>query len=407
MLGDPSASASSSARTNAPAKAGTLTPSRRSFLLKLHLWLGLSLGGLLALIGLSGSAMIFRFELERLCFPALMRTHSEPGSVNLDACMRAARAVNAAKTVRSVRLPVRADDTLEWITIPAGETTKVHATYVYTDPFTCSVLGTRGPKKDVMSFLVNFHHALFLGKVGAIVQVVVALATVTLIVVGLILWLPKTWTWSHVRPRASARPLHYAIGFWRSYQCSSSRQPAPIWLGVWRSFRHCLHGPAAKPVVSSPKATAAVAEPPSGYLNAAIGTARQARPEAVLRSVTLPQKVSSVVCILYQFPGEYGRAANNTMTLKPGKDGSLHVASIVEARGGSTLRRLLNGLMQVHYGEFAGIGSRLLWCATGFAPTILFGSGLLIWRRRLRALQVTHNAVAARAALRAEALSLK
>ena len=345
--------------------------------------------------------MIFRFELERLCFPTLMHTHSEPVSVNFNACMKAARTVNVAKTVRSLRLPVRADDTLEWLTIPAGETTKVHATYVYTDPFTCSVLGTRGPKKDVMSFLVGFHHALFLAKTGAIIQIVVALATITLIVTGLILWLPKTWTWSRVRPRASARPLHYAIGFW-VFLPLLIIAPTGAYMG-WRVeiTQALLHEPTAKPVVSSPKATAA-AEPPSGYLNAAIATARQTRPEAVLRSVTLPQKVSGGVSILYQLPGEYGRAANNTMTLKPTKDGFLQVASVVESRSGSKLRRLLNGLMELHYGEFAGIGSRLLWCATGFAPAVLFGSGLLMWRRRLRSLQVVHDAMAARAALRAE-----
>ena len=122
MPAAPIAPVSLSARTNAPRGAGTLPFSRRSLLLQIHLWLGLSLGALLALIGLSGSAMIFRFELERLCFPALMHTHSEPGPLNFDACMKAARAVNAAKTVRSVRLPVRAADTLEWLTIPAGET---------------------------------------------------------------------------------------------------------------------------------------------------------------------------------------------------------------------------------------------------------------------------------------------
>jgi uncharacterized iron-regulated membrane protein len=95
------------------------------------------------------------------------------------------------------------------------------------------------------------------------------------------------------------------------------------------------------------------------------------------------------------------------MTLKPAKDGSLRMASVVESRSGSKLRRLLNGSMELHYGEFAGIGSRLLWCATGFAPAVLFGSGLLMRRRRLRSLQVAHNAIAARATLRAEALSLK
>ena len=406
MRAAPTAPVSLSTRTRVPRGAGTFTPSQRSLLIQLHLWLGLSLGALLALIGLSGSAMIFRFELERLCFPALMHTHSKPRTLNFDACMKAAREVNVAKTVRSVRLPVQGDDTLEWLTIPAGETNKVHATYVYTDPFTCSVLGTRGPKKDVMSFLVGFHHALFLAKTGAIIQVVVALATVTLIVTGLILWLPKTWTWSRVRPRARARPLHYAIGFWAFFPLLIIA-PTGAYM-AWRVeiTQALLHEPTAKPEASAPKATPA-AEPPSGYLNAAIAMARQARPEAVLRSATLPQKAGSAVNILYQQPGEYGRAANNTMTLKPAKDGSLRVVSVVESRSGSKLRRLLNGLMEVHYGEFAGIGSRLLWCATGFAPAVLFGSGLLMWRRRFRSLQVARDAMAARAALRSEALSLK
>jgi uncharacterized iron-regulated membrane protein len=277
MRAAPIASVSLSTRTNALRCAGTSTPSRRSLLLQLHLWLGLSLGALLVLIGLSGSAMIFRFDLERLCFPALMHTHSKPRTLNFDACMKAAREVNVAKIVRSVRLPVRAADTLEWLTIPAGETTKVHATYVYTDPFTCSVLGTRGPKKDVMSFLVGFHHALFLAKTGSIIQIVVALATVTLIVTGLILWLPKTWTWSRVRPRTSARPLHYAIGFW-AFLPLLIIAPTGAYM-AWRVeiTQALLHEPTAKPVISSPKATPAE-KPPNGYLNAAIATARQARP---------------------------------------------------------------------------------------------------------------------------------
>jgi hypothetical protein len=44
--------------------------------IQLHL-AGLSLGCLADAIGLSGSAMIFRFELERFVSP-LMHTHSEP-----------------------------------------------------------------------------------------------------------------------------------------------------------------------------------------------------------------------------------------------------------------------------------------------------------------------------------------
>ena len=393
----------------APARlSGASVLSRRSLLSQLHLWLGVSLGALLALIALSGSAMIFRFELERFFFPALMHTQSGPGPVNFDACLTAARDVNAAKTVRSVRLPVHADETLEWLTIPAGETNKVHATYVYTDPFTCSVLGTRGPKKDVMSFLVGFHHALFLAKTGAVIQVVVALAAVTMVVTGLMLWWPATWTWSRIRPRAKSRPLHYAIGFWVSLPLLVI---APT--GAYMAWRleitdALLHQPAkqatAPAASSAPKAVAGSA-PQFSSLNAASATARQTRPGAVLRSVTLPQKASGAISILYQLPGEYGRAANNTMTLKSAKDQPVQVTNINEARSGTRMQRVLNGLMQVHYGEFAGIGSRLLWCATGFAPSVLFLSGFLMWRRRLLSAKIAHDAMAERAALRAHAVT--
>jgi uncharacterized iron-regulated membrane protein len=382
-----------------PASSATSAPSRRPLLFQLHFWLGLSLGGLLALIGLSGSMMVFRFELERLFFPTLTHTRSVPSPMNFDACMSAARNLNPAKTVRSVRLPIQPDETLEWLTIPVGETVKLHATYVYTDPFTCSVLGTRGPQKDVMSFLVNFHHALFLAKTGNAIQVLVALAVVTMVVTGLILWLPAKWTWSRIRPRASARPLHYAIGFWASLPFLVIA-PTGAYM-AWRTeiTQALLHEPTVKRTASSPKAS-----PAELSLNSAIATAHQTRPNAVLRSVTIPQKAGGAITILYQLPDEYGRAANNTMTIESAKDGSVQATKIVEARSGSTLRRLLNELMQVHYGEFAGISSRLLWCAIGFAPSVLFTSGLLMWRRRLRSREAVRQALAARAALRSGSL---
>ena len=207
-------------------------------------------------------------------------------------------------------------------------------------------------------------------------------------------------------PHPSASPLHYAIGFWASLPLLLIA-PTGAYM-AWRLeiTQALLHEPARHAAALSgvPKAVAASA-PPFSSLNAAIAAARQARPGAVLRSVTLPQKAGGTISILYQLPGEYGRAANNTMTLKSGKDRSVQVMSINEASSGTRLQRVLNGLMQVHYGEFAGIGSRLLWCTTGFAPSVLFLSGFLMWRRRLLSAQIAREAMAERAALRANAVT--
>jgi uncharacterized iron-regulated membrane protein len=383
--------------------------SKRSLLLGLHLWLGLSLGALLVLIGLSGSALIFRYELERLIVPSLTHTSSQVSTAyligNLDACMGAAQAINPHKTVRSVRLPVHPDGTLEWLTIPIGATTKEEATTIYTDPRTCSVLGTRGPRKDVISFVVNFHHALFLGKNGAYLQTCVAVAAILMAISGLTLWWPKRWTWSRFRPRASARPLHYAIGFWAMWPLIIIASTGCYM--AWRSTINKALLPHESLQSSSIKAAtdkAGTLQPDASQtkkklqilsLNAILAAAHAAKPEAEWRILTIPQKAKEPVAITYQLPDEYGRTGNNQMQLRQADDGTVRVISVTELRSSSRAKRFLTELMQVHYGEFAGITSRLLWCVTGFTPAVLFCSGFLMWRRQIRSSRALQKALLA------------
>jgi uncharacterized iron-regulated membrane protein len=350
--------------------------------------------------------MIFRFELERLFFPAL--THSSgAGAANLDACLASAQAVNAEKSVRTVKFPVNADGTLEWLTIPIGQTTKEQATTVYTDPHTCAVLGTRGPRKDVMSFLVNFHHALFMGKNGAYLQTVVALAAIFLAISGLIQWWPKSWTWSRLQPRASARPLHYAVGFWAMWPLLLIAFTA-IYMAWHSEINKSLLGDAPAKVAGTAKSGATKAHDGAGdaakkpavpaSLNAVVSAASAAKPNATWRVLTLPLKPKDPFTITYQLPGEYGRTGYNQISLKPNPDGTARVTAVAELHTSSPMKRFLTELMQIHYGEFGGIATRLLWCFTGFMPAVLFFSGLLMWRRRLRTEAITRDALAARRA---------
>lgn len=396
-------------RTAAKSKS---QPQNRSLLLAVHLWLGLSLGALLVLIGLSGSALIFRYELERLIFPSLTHTSSHTPATdptaNLDLCVSTAQAVNPLKTVRSVRLPVHPDGTLEWLTIPMGSTTKEEATTVYTDPQTCSVLGTRGPRKDVMSFVVNFHHALFLGKNGAYLQTCVAFVAIFMACSGLILWWPKRWTSSRFRPRANARPLHYAIGFWAMWPLLVIASTGCYM--AWRSTINKALLPetipqassAIKPLLGKAAMTRSDAEikakkqPYPLSLNAIVATAHAAEPDAEWRILTLPQKAKEPVTITYQLPGEYGRSGNNQIQIKQTDDGTVHVVKVSELKSGPAMKRFLTGLMQIHYGEFAGVASRLVWCATGLMPAVLFCSGFLMWRRRIRVRLIAEKALLGR-----------
>jgi uncharacterized iron-regulated membrane protein len=385
----------------------TLPPTQkgRPLLVTLHLWLGLSLGSLLVLIALSGSTMIFRYELERIFFSSLTHT-SASGAFQFDACLAAAQAVNPRKSVRTLRIPANADGTFEWTTIPIGQTVKDQATVVYTDPHTCAVLGTRGPRKDIMSFLVNFHHALFMGKNGAYLQTCFALTAIFMAISGLILWWPKNWAWSRLRPRASARPLHYSIGFWAMFPLLVIATTA-IYM-AWRSEinKSLLDGASTKNTVAKVMAETTKADgevtskskksTPSLSLDKLMVDAKYTKPDATWRILTLPIKPKDPGTITYQLPGEYGRTGNNQIAFRQNPDGSPRISSVSELRQSSRMKRFLTGLMQIHYGEFGGITSRLLWCAMGFMPTILFTSGLLMYRRRIRSADAVERAFAAK-----------
>jgi uncharacterized iron-regulated membrane protein len=243
-----------------------------------------------------------------------------------------------------------------------------------------------------MSWVVNFHHGLLLGKRGAYLQTCVALAAIFLAISGLIQWWPSRWTWSRLQPRAHARPLHYAVGFWAMWPLLLIA-PTAVFM-AWRTeINKALLGDGNPAIAAGVKRTAA-----SLSLDSVMTTARAAQPDATWRVLTLPQKPTEPYSITYQLPGEYGRTGGNQMSLELQPDGTALVIATTELHSDSRMRRLLHELMQIHYGEFGGITTRLLWCVTGFAPAVLFFSGLLMWRRRVHAQAATERVLAAQVA---------
>ena len=63
----------------------------RPWLRQLHLWLGLIAGLVIVALGLSGSALVFRAEIERFAVRAWLRADATPART-LDELVAAARA---------------------------------------------------------------------------------------------------------------------------------------------------------------------------------------------------------------------------------------------------------------------------------------------------------------------------
>ena len=278
---------------------------------------------------------------------------------------------------------------------------------VYTSPATGQVLGIRGKKKDALQWLVELHHNLLFGPLGRNVQGVLTVATVLLALSGLWLWWPRSLTLSRFRPRATARPLHYAVGFWAMWPLLVIattamyfvwRQPIQHLFGVpsgrQGSAEHSgsngtghAHGPQSERHAATGEASARVSETGDDAavsLRSVLTAAQAAAPEARLTMLRLPDGHGPFV-VMFEEKAEQYRDAPNSLTLRVAAEGGVQVVHRSLWRDLPAKQRFLEWLPRLHQGEFGGIWIRTLWSITGFAPAVLYISGFLMWRRRITA----------------------
>jgi uncharacterized iron-regulated membrane protein len=117
----------------------TIAKKLRHWFVQIHRWLGLIIGIFIAIMGLTGSAIVFMHPLDRQLNPALMQVTPQPQQQPLDRI--------AAPVVRS-----HPDLKVNWIKFPATERDAVMVTMetssgqrleTYVDPYTAKVLGER------------------------------------------------------------------------------------------------------------------------------------------------------------------------------------------------------------------------------------------------------------------------
>ena len=399
----------------------------------LHLWIGLSVGLLLVVQGVTGAVLVWRPDLDRLFLPQVQAASqaSSPSSM-MDTEFRAVEAAVPGSVVRSVRLANSGHAVDEWTVQKDGDPSAASAAtakggkrlIVYTSAATGALLAIRGQRRDALQFLVELHHNLLLGPVGRNILGVVAVATTLMALSGLWLWWPDRWTASRFRPRAAARPLHYALGFWTMWPLLAIAVSAMYF--VWRQpvqrlFRipapgqrmlgerhtgpdgpvsraHAKREHRGSPGSESDVQLAAADHvriaaseefPPSRpglteVLAAAQIAAHTAVPGSRLTLVRLPEKQHAPYVVFFAKEGEIYRVAPNSLTLQRTGTGP-RVTQVSLWKDLPRRQRFLEWLPRVHQAEFGGWPVKLVWSFTGIMPAVLYISGFLMWRRRSNA----------------------
>ena len=351
----------------------------RRTLVWLHRWVGLLAGVLLAVIGLTGSALVFRAEIDRALNPRLLVVEPRGTARPLGDLVAAASAAFPDDVPRRVRFAQRADAPVEvWMGLKPDR-------FVYVDPYTARVLGARRPTEFLTGWLFEVHAHLLAGETGHLVVGIGALILVGLAISGLWVWWPgrrKVRTALTVaRDRGRRRlvfDLHRAGGFYvAGFLLLSGVTGAS--LVFHERFEAALNGAFRSAPIPPPPTAASSPALPRLPLDSALAVAERVAPGGYVSYVYVPAGPADPTVVRKRLPGELHQNGKTFVYVDP-RDG--RVLGLVSGPAAPTGARVYSALYPLHTGVTGGLPTRLLLVLVGLTPAALFVSGVLMWRAR-------------------------
>lgn len=340
----------------------------------LHLWAGLVVGTLFAVVGLSGSVLVFHDDLLRMQHPQL--EGHEPiadGEVLAGILSRW-----APEGLGSLHLPE-----------PHGSGLPVWQAYfddghrAYFAPEDGALLLEREVTRDPLLFLADLHIHLLGGEAGHQVLGVVGWIGLGLLLSGLYLWWPRFGTWrAHLKVH-NGPPVRR----WLTWHRSAGVFLLPLLLlstltGVGMvyhaGFRAVLTGmfgggePPAAPVAVA--ASDVAPDWPS-----ILAKANAALPDARLTRTSPAEPGSDVIAFRARAAGEWHPNGRSLVYVDRAGHQVLLAHDATDQAYGA---KLTEAIYPVHIASVGGDWFRWLTFLGGLVPAFLLVTGFLFWRRR-------------------------
>jgi uncharacterized iron-regulated membrane protein len=360
----------------------------RAFIRILHLWLGLSLGVLMLVAGLSGAVLVFYVDIDRWMHPAIQveRTDVAPDWDRALATVRAAFPDKQGPWRFEVvgdggAIPAR------YYNPPETEGRAFAPMMVWLSPDGQAVLRRDFWGDYAVTWLYNLHYQLLMGRTGAMVMGYAGLASLLLLISGLWSWWPKRGRFGASLRHKPGAPAVRRLLDWHRTAGLVFIMPLVLLSGTGAMLAfpdttdrllEALLGPSRIPHAHSAQAEGRAVLGPSD----AARVAREALPGARVAWIETPPASGGVFKVRMQTPGEPSRRFPHSHVHVSAHTGAVAwKADIRKGGGGDVVNAWTH---PIHDGSFAGLPGRFLWVLAGLAPVGLFLTGLLRWRERGR-----------------------
>ncbi|MBE9461395.1 PepSY-associated TM helix domain-containing protein [Dyadobacter subterraneus] len=361
---------------------------------QIHLWLGLTSGLVVFILGLTGATYAFVDELRPVFYAdRLYITPEEKAVLPLSTLLSIAEKAVDNKSVTRVEISSQPDRTYMFRSQkldPEGLTYWDYYKYyyrVYVNSYTGKVVKVENTKYEFFQLVLGLHMRMLFGeKVGHFVVGGAVLMFVILLFSGLVLWWPKKWTKSgreksfHVKWDASSKrvnyDLHNVLGFYACIFLLVTSLSGLVWVFEWmeNSARFIANGAQkvekTKPILSDTTFSGSGSGVDKAFL-----TARKRNPEAYSYLINFPPKANGTINISAYMKNwnRYDRTQEN-YDRYTGK--LLRGASFAALNGGDQIYQLNYDL---HTGSVMALPGKILTFFASLIAASLPVTGFVIW----------------------------
>lgn len=354
---------------------------------RIHLVLGLSLGALFAVLGLTGTALVFYPELDAMLHPEIRVEGS--GAPDWNRALATLRAAYPDKA-GAWRLEVTGDRGA----IPARYYNPAeradHAfrpMMVWLSPDGSKVLRRDYWGEYAMTMIYDLHYRLLLGERVGKVLGWLGLALLALLIGGVWDWWPRgSWRKAlrfkrHASAQRRLRDWHKLTGlsglvFLTILTATGTmlELPEETDAALNAAGLPADHAPHVQPEGRPERAAPAILP------SQAIHAARTALPGARLAWIETPHSDGGTFRLRMQVPGDPGFRFPHSFVWIDAVSGK--VIAVQDARRGSAGTSIKNWIHPLHDGSAGGMTGRILAAIAGLLPLVLFLTGWMRWKAR-------------------------
>ncbi len=359
----------------------------RQFIFPLHRYLGLGVGIIFAIVGLTGSLLVFQHELE---YAAITFRYNaivpQPHRLSPEAVLKHVETHYGNQE----NIAIAAIDLAPTPTTPDKVKIKPPnqpSLELLVNPYTGEIIGEANAN-SFFRWIHRLHDRLLIGRIGSfdLGKIIVGVSAFLFFVInltGVILW--DGWLRLHqgFQIKWQAKPLrlnydiHKVVGMIAALFLTLTALTGFLWSFKLDKFLVHLIAPSQQ-VLKKLEAIQIRGQAPLS-LTEVLQIADTALPNAITAKIKLPEKPNEVFKVHKKFPQEQGTMGHSQVAIDQ------YCGTVLMIHNGlhpSFEDRILQIFEAIHYGTFAGLSTQLLYALVGITPSILLVTSLIMYHYR-------------------------